>query len=356
MSASTPDRDLVACGDLLRHGSRSFFAAAHLLPTRLRAPATALYGFCRLADDAIDQSDDPVTALAHLHERVAALYAGEPFDIAADRAFAEVVRRFAIPRELPLALLEGFAWDAHARRYETLSDLTAYAVRVAGTVGMMMALLMGVRDETQLGRANDLGIAMQFTNIARDVGEDARAGRLYLPKTWLREAGIDPEAWLQNPTFSPAIGRVVARLLAQAEVFYRRADRGLQRLPLACRPGLFAARYLYAEIGHEVARQGWDSVSARARVGVARKLGCMTGALRAAWPAGPRTPGVRAPEASALIDAIAAWPTPAYDDTIPPWWNLQARVERTLLLFERLERQERAVRSDAEISSTWRAA
>jgi phytoene synthase len=353
MSVSTPDLDLAACGDLLRHGSRSFFAAAHLLPARLRAPATALYGFCRLADDAIDQSSDPLAALAELQQRVEAIYAKKPFDIAADRAFAVVVHQFAIPRELPLALLEGFAWDAAQRRYEDLSELTAYAVRVAGTVGMMMALLMGVREESQLARANDLGIAMQFTNIARDVGEDARAGRLYLPLAWLREAGIEPEELLREPAFSRALARVTARLLAQAEVFYRRADRGLQRLPLACRPGLFAARHLYAEIGHEVARRGWDSVSARAQVSTVRKLSCMAGALRAALPAGRSSRSLAAPEATALIDAIAAWPLTRAGEMAPPWWNLQARVERTLLLFERLERLDR---ENGRAASEWRPA
>ena len=279
--------DLAACRTLLRGGSRSFHAASLLLPRSVRDPATALYAFCRLADDAIDQDSGRLAALARLRERLARAYDGRPLPIPADRALAAVLARFAIPRELPEALLEGFAWDAAGRRYETLSDLTAYAVRVAGTVGAMMAMLMGVRAPQVVARACDLGVAMQFSNIARDVGEDAAAGRLYLPVQWLREAGIDPDAWLARPTFSPALGGVVQRLLAEAEALYARAGSGVRRLPLGCRPGIGAARLLYAEIGHEVLRRGGDSVGGRAVVlGAPQIEHCSAAALRK-----PRCPG-----------------------------------------------------------------
>ena len=107
------------------------------------------------------------------------------------------------PAALPEALLEGLAWDAEGRSYETLDDLFDYAARVAGTVGVMMTLIMGVRSPEALARACDLGVAMQLTNIARDVGEDARMGRIYLPRQWLREAGVDAEAFLADPQARP---------------------------------------------------------------------------------------------------------------------------------------------------------
>ena len=132
--------------------------------------------------------------------------------IPADRALADVVQQFAIPRTLLDALIEGFAWDAEGRRYEDISSVYAYSARVAATVGAMMTLLMGVRDPDLLARACDLGVAMQLSNIARDVGEDAANGRLYLPREWLREEGLDPDAWLAKPVWSPALGRVVSRL------------------------------------------------------------------------------------------------------------------------------------------------
>ena len=131
-----------------------------------------------------------------LKDRLDRACRGLPKPYPVDRAFADVVARFAIPEAIPEALIEGLEWDAEGRRYETLSDLYGYCARVAGTVGVMMTLVMGQRSPDIVARACDLGCAMQLTNIARDIGEDARAGRLYLPLSWMREAGLDPDEWL----------------------------------------------------------------------------------------------------------------------------------------------------------------
>lgn len=271
MPAALSEDDLAACRALLSGGSKSFHAASRLLPRRVAEPATALYAWCRVADDIIDL-EGGADALGGLRDRLSRAAAGRPEDHPADRALASVMAQHGIPRALPEALLEGFAWDREGRRYEDFQALTAYAARVAGSVGAMMALLMGERRPEVLARACDLGVAMQLSNIARDVGEDARAGRLYLPLAWLREAGIDPEAWLAAPAFDARLAQVVARLLAEAEILYARADAGIARLPLACRPGIAAARFIYAGIGHQVARNGHDSVARRAVVPGRRKL------------------------------------------------------------------------------------
>lgn len=334
--------DLSACRALLRCGSRSFYAASFLLPRRVRDPATALYAFCRLADDAIDIGDGGENALAQLHERLDRAYAGHPLDFAADRAFADTVERFAVPRALPAALIDGFAWDNAQRSYETIDELLDYAARVAGTVGAMMSLLMGRRDAQIVARACDLGMAMQLTNIARDIGEDARAGRLYLPRTWLREEGISPERWLAEPRFSPEIARVTSRLLAVAHTLYLRADAGIARLPADCRPGITAARLLYAEIGSEVERRGWDSVNSRAVVPGPRKVELLSTALkslvqRAAWTDLPDIEASRF-----LIDAArAAEAQGAAAAAALAWWDVRGRMLFVLQLFERLERRER---------------
>ena len=320
--------DLAACRAMLQGGSKSFHAAALLLPRRVHAPATALYAFCRVADDAIDESAHPGPALASLHARLDAVYAGRPHDFASDRALAAVVQEHVIPRTLLDALLEGFAWDAAARRYETLDDLLDYAARVAGTVGAMMAVLMGARSPEALARATDLGAAMQLSNIARDVGEDARAGRLYLPQGWLREARIDPAAFLANPVFTPALGTVIARLLGVAEALYHRATPGEALLPLDCRPGIGAARRLYRQIGREVARRGYDSVSTRAVVPVAHKLMLVArSTLRAPLPvrAAPLLP---LPAAQFLVTAIPGPRTARR--------NLDGQIAWLLDLFTRL--------------------
>ena len=325
--------DLAACRATLRGGSRSFLAAARLLPARVHRPATALYAFCRAADDLIDS--DPAaapTALAALRRRLDAIYAGRPAPDPADRALAHVVVQHRLPRALLDALLEGFAWDAEGRRYEDLADLHDYAARVAGTVGAMMAVLMGARSPGAVARACDLGVAMQLSNIARDVGEDARAGRLYLPLRWLREAGIDPDAFLAAPAASAALASVMRRLLAEADTLYRRADSGIASLPLSCRPGIGVARRFYAAIGHQVARNGYDCVTMRARVPAARKLAL---AAQSLWAAQSR-PALAAPPLAAVRHLVAAV-APLQPAGRP---RLEARLVWLLTLFSELDQRQ----------------
>jgi phytoene synthase len=329
MLSSTSEADRAACRAMLAGGSKSFRAAAMLLPARIAEPATALYAFCRVADDAIDEAPDAAAALPVLQRRLDAIHAGRPQPHAADRAFAVVVRDYAIPRALPAALLEGFAWDAEGRRYADLTALEAYAARVAATVGAMMTLLMGVRDAAALARACDLGVAMQLTNIARDVGEDARNGRLYLPLDWMRAEGLDPEAFLATPRFSPALGRVVQRLLDAAEAHYARSEQGFALLPLDCRAGISAARHVYAEIGREVERQGGDSVGRRAHVRNGRKALLMARSLAslAARPARHAAPPL--PATRFLVEAVVAQPAASPQ-------RLPERIAWAVQLFDRM--------------------
>ncbi|MBU8540553.1 phytoene/squalene synthase family protein [Falsiroseomonas tokyonensis] len=323
------DSDRAACRAMLAGGSKSFRAAALLLPARIAEPAAALYAFCRVADDAIDEAPDPVAALPPLQRRLDAIYAGRPQPHPADRAFAVVVRDHAIPQVLPAALLEGFAWDGEGRRYATLEALEAYAARVAATVGAMMTLLMGVRDQAALARACDLGVAMQLTNIARDVGEDARNGRLYLPLDWLAEESIAAEAFLAAPRFTPGLGRVVQRLLDAADLLYARAEDGFARLPWDCRAGIGAARHVYAGIGRAVEHQGGDSVSRRAVVPNRRKALLMARGVAALAARRARNPAPPLPATRFLVEAVAAQATPARD-------GLPERIARAVALFDRL--------------------
>jgi phytoene synthase len=328
-------RDVRACASLLQGGSRTFFAASLVLPKRVSTPATGLYAFCRLADDAIDQGADRARALESLHARLDRIYAGAPCDHTADRAFADVVRQHEIPKALPAALLEGFEWDARNRRYENIHELCAYGIRVAGTVGAMMAIVMGVRGRALLARACDLGVAMQLTNIARDVGEDARCGRLYLPLDWMRAAGLEPDEWLANPVFCAELGGV----MRTAEELYRRADAGLAKLPRACRPGMFAARLLYADIGREVARRGYDSVSQRAVVATSRKITLLLKGLLAASFRRSDCSDAPLQECLFLLESV----TELAESGRLRRRGIQDRVVWLAQLFERLERREHAL-------------
>jgi 15-cis-phytoene synthase len=263
------------CKAQMRHGSKSFFAASRLLPKHIRADATALYAFCRVADDAIDLAPTESaqsSALAHLHERLDHIYDGTPLAYAEDVLLCPIVFQHQIPRTLFESLLEGFAWDAQKRRYDTLEELHHYATRVAGSVGIMMALMMGTRDIQALEHANALGAAMQLTNIARDIGEDASSNRIYLPTGWLKERGISTDLFLQSPQFDPTIGELTDRLLREAEGLYAQARLGIRSLPKDCRLAILSAAAVYSEIGHQVRRNHLDSVNQRAFVSFNRKL------------------------------------------------------------------------------------
>ena len=341
--------DLAHCRDLLAGGSRTFLAASYLLPRSVRDPACALYAFCRVADDAIDHSprervDEALAGLRvrldRIYEEPAAGAIGSVTMSAPDRAFAAVVHHFAIPRALPEALLEGFAWDAAGRRYETLAELQDYAARVAGTVGAMMALVMRVNAPAALARACDLGLAMQMSNIARDVGEDARAGRIYLPLAWLREAGLDVEAWLAAPRGDARVAVVVQRLLAHADELYAGVEAGIACLPASCRVGIDSARLLYAEIGREVARRGFDSVSTRAVVGRRRKLRLVWRAATTRARRGQHE-GNALPATLGLVSAATSTPAKPTLQRPSPAATGNGRMVWVIELFARLETRQR---------------
>lgn len=298
--------DLRACHAILAHGSKSFLAASRMLPKRLHDRTAALYAFCRSADDEVDLGTDAAAGLARLHGKLDRIYAGTPDANPVDRAFCHLVGEVGIPRAIPAALLEGFAWDAERRRYATVAELEAYCARVAATVGVMMSLVFGARSPVLVARACDLGLAMQLTNICRDVGEDARAGRVYLPLDWLAEAGLDGDTLVASPAPSPALASVIERTLALADTFYRRADGGMRLYPRDCRLGVRAARLIYAEIGRVIARNHYDSVSTRAYTSKARKLLLLARAWPSVYWPGRIDETASAPAAQFLVDAVAS--------------------------------------------------
>lgn len=263
--------DLAACKAILARGSKSFALASLLLPKRVREPAAALYAFCRVADDAVDGAGGSA-ALGRLRDRLERIVADRPHEDPVDRALARVVALHHLPRAPLDALLEGFEWDLEGRVYDTIEELHGYGARVAGTIGVLMTLLMGRRSPEVLARACDLGVAMQLTNIARDVGDDARSGRVYLPRQWLHEAGVSSARLLTEVRPLPELRPVVRRVIAEADRLYARADAGVPSLPRDCRPAIRAARLIYADLHRSIARLAFDTVSSRAFVSTPRKL------------------------------------------------------------------------------------
>ncbi|HXV80900.1 MAG TPA: phytoene/squalene synthase family protein [Candidatus Binatia bacterium] len=253
------------CRWMIREGSKSFSRAARLFDAETRDAAFFLYGWCRYCDDQVDEAGK--TDQEELAQRVYTLKActASAFSFAPQRepvfvALQYVAHRYGIPVHYALELIEGMAMDVCGTRYSTLKELLLYCYRVAGTVGLMMSHVMGLRDERALKHAADLGIAMQLTNIARDITEDAGRGRIYLPLHWLNEASITPEE-IALPEHREKLAMLTLRLLREADRYYRSGDAGLWYLSFRSACAVAAARHVYAEIGATLLRKGaraWD--------------------------------------------------------------------------------------------------
>ncbi len=278
-------------------GSKSFALASRLLPPRVRDDAVVVYAFCRRADDAVDLAPptEQIDAIRRLRRELADAYAGRDLADPILRGFRAVARARRIPREYAEELLAGMEMDAAGARYDSLDDLLAYCFRVAGTVGLMMCHVMGVADERALANAAHLGIAMQLTNICRDVMEDWERGRLYLPLELLerhraaalaaRRPGTPFPSWARAP-----VARAVAELLREADRYYQSGDAGLRALSPRCALAVRTARLVYAAIGDRLAARGHDVVRGRAVVPAPRKLLLAARALAATAAALPRSP------------------------------------------------------------------
>ncbi len=290
----------------IEKGSKSFAMAAKLLPGPIREDAVMLYAWCRHCDDVIDdqvlgfadgrgREESPqgrLEILRHKTRQALEGFAEEPVFVALGR----VVQKHSIPGRHPLELIRGFEMDVTGRVYETLEDTLEYCYHVAGVVGVMMAMVMGVNDTATLNRACDLGLAFQLTNIARDVIDDAKAGRIYLPRAWLWEAGV-PGPALSDKAYRQAVFEVTRRLLHEADAYYRSALYGMSKLPLRAAIGIGAARRVYRDIGRVVIARSDGAWDGRAIVGKRRKLAAAVSGTLAAlrahtllrmMPAAPR--------------------------------------------------------------------
>ncbi|KAA5971703.1 15-cis-phytoene synthase CrtB [Pantoea sp. M_9] len=263
-------------------GSKSFATAAKLFDPATRRSTLMLYAWCRHCDDVIDgqtlgeggtqhQVTDAQTRMQHLQIETRRAYSGAHMDELAFRAFQEVALTHELPPQLAFDHLEGFAMDAREERYITFDDTLRYCYHVAGVVGLMMARVMGVRDENVLDHACDLGLAFQLTNIARDIVEDAQNGRCYLPQSWLTETGLRASQ-LADPHYRAAIAPLAARLVAAAEPYYHSARSGLPDLPLRSAWAIATAHGVYREIGVKVQDAGMRAWDARQRTSKGEKL------------------------------------------------------------------------------------
>ncbi len=250
--------------EVIHTHSRSFSMAARLLPKHVRRNTELLYAWCRWCDDAVDRTRSTEAAarqLDRLREDVERVYAGRRPQHQASAWLASVVGCCDIPMQLPLDLLLGMEMDLSVTQTESLDDLLTYCYHAAGCVGVMMCHVLGVRHRAALERACDLGIAMQLTNISRDVLEDWQRGRCYLPASWL-DIPVD----VSEPPESSRVKPLVAKMLTLADRYYERGVSGIPLLPRNVRPAIELAATLYRSIGTEIRRRDCDVMSGRVRL------------------------------------------------------------------------------------------
>ena len=279
------DPIVAMAADRIARGSKSFAGAARLFDTETRASAFMLYAWCRHCDDEIDgqvlgfaraeAATRPLDiVLADLRAKTLEATRGEaeePIYIALQR----VVQKHAIPAQHPLDLVRGMEMDVEmetaGRRYASLDGVLEYCYHVAGVVGVMMAMVMGVRDREVLVRASDLGIAFQLTNIVRDIVPDAEVGRVYLPADMLAAHTLDAPS-IALPANRAKVHAIAESLLDTADLYYASAEAGLPHLPFRSAWAVAAARRVYRDIGALVRTRGPEAWDRRASTSAVRKF------------------------------------------------------------------------------------
>ncbi len=290
----------------IARGSKSFAAASRLFDRTTRERVWLLYAWCRACDDLADAQDFggrlgkqiPADArLATIRDRTALAFAEKPSDDPAFDGFGVVARECGLTRAMAGDVIAGFALDAADWRPRSERDLMQYSYHVAGAVGVMMAVVMGVSpaDEDTLDRACDLGLAFQLANIARDVEEDDAADRCYLPLEWLVEADIPPGEQMK-PHYRKQLTAIVSRLVQIAHAHECSARVGAGRLRPRQRWAVLAAAGIYGEIATQVERRGAHAWDHRTVIGDLQKAGWIA---RAAWGA-LRPPSIRIAQGAEL--------------------------------------------------------
>lgn len=268
--ASTSTDMVLVSRDVLAENSRSFNWASVFLPADRRDDASVVYALCRLIDDAADEADDDERARVHLQLLRDELTGRRPARPLVQQ-FLQVAERRDMDLTYALELLEGVESDLGSVAFETDRELLRYCYRVAGTVGLMMCAVLGVDQEDALPHAIDLGVAMQLTNICRDVLEDARRGRVYIPAERLRAAGTTPNDVLEGNADRAAVATVVDDLLEIADEYYVSADDGMHYIPARCRLAIVVASRVYRAIGVKLRSNGSNALAGRTIVGWAGK-------------------------------------------------------------------------------------
>ena len=310
MTEALPTREAIVATarESIARGSKSFAAASLLFDRETRERAWLLYAWCRRCDDIVDGQDhghgmrhvaDAPARVAEVAAMTEAALAGQVVGDPAFDALRIVAGETRMPAAFARDLVAGFALDAEEWRPRSEDDLHRYCYYVAGAVGCMMAVVMGVppEDEDTLDRACDLGLAFQLANIARDIGEDDAAGRCYLPEEWLVEIDVPPGEQMK-PQYRPRLAMLAKRLAARAAAFEASARRGTPALRFRSAWAVLAAAEIYGAIGRKVAERGeraWDrrvTTGAGEKIGFIARAGMDAARRTTLYPRTPRDPSL----------------------------------------------------------------
>ncbi len=272
----------VHCRNTTRTYAKTFYLATRFLPHHKQRSTFAIYGLCRFLDNLVDEAEDLVAGnpvrlqeverrLSEWKQQLRQTYEGEPTDNPILIAFSDVLRRHHIDISLPYALIDGVCMDLTKNRYDTFDELYDYSYKVASVVGLMISEVFGYKDKAALDHAVDLGIAMQLTNILRDVGEDLMRDRIYLPAEDLRHFGI-AEADLFNHTMSDEFIDMMKFQIERARRYYESADKGIPMLSSDSQVPVRLARVNYSRILDKIEKNKYQVFTHRAYLSLTQKM------------------------------------------------------------------------------------
>ncbi|TAE22485.1 MAG: phytoene/squalene synthase family protein [Candidatus Kapaibacterium sp.] len=266
---------------LTAHFAKSFYVSASILPTDKRWATYAVYGFCRYADNLIDSPrgrtpEELFAEVEALRQELTICHRTGESEHSIMRAFAPVMRACAMPLEYPMDLLKGVTMDMEFDRYNTFDDLYVFCYRVASVVGLMMTCVLGYKDASAFDYAEKMGIAMQLTNILRDVQEDKNMGRIYLPQEDLVRFGVAEQDIMQE-RFSPELRDCMRFQVERAHHYYEEGDKGISLLPRSSQYAISAASKIYRGILYKIAERDFNPFLGRVFVPQQKKMQILAG-------------------------------------------------------------------------------
>lgn len=270
------------CRAITRHHAKTFYMATRFLPNYKQRGIFAIYSLCRYIDDLVDEAEDLVQKedlstqdikirLDQWKQQLQDTYDGRSNDNPILIAFSDVLHRHHIPIEMPFELMEGVCMDLYKNRYYTFDEVYDYSFKVASIVGLMTCQVFGYESKEALGYAVDLGIAMQLTNILRDVGEDLRQNRIYLPKEDLDKFGVT-EKDLFDYSLDNNVKELLAFQIERARRYYDRSDKGISMLSKDSRLPVYLARVNYSRILDKIEQNEYNVFDTRAYLNTTEKL------------------------------------------------------------------------------------